>query len=65
MFSRRFRMPKELFLKIVGDIEMNYEWFQTKYDARGHQSFMAFQKCTSAIRQLAYGNCPDSLDDFL
>ena len=58
-------MPKELFLRIVGDLEMNYSYFQTSYDARGRQSFTSLQRCTSAIRQLAYGDVPDSLDEYL
>ena len=58
-FRDRFRLPKELFLKIVGDIEASEEWFQERYDARGKPSFTPIQKCTSAIRQLATGNPPD------
>ena len=29
------------------------------------KSFTALQKCTSAIRQLAYGNTADALDEYL
>ncbi|KAD7117376.1 hypothetical protein E3N88_04644 [Mikania micrantha] len=65
LFERRFRMPSDLFLRIVGDIEMNYQYFQTTFDARGHQSFTALQKYASAIRQLAYGGAPDALDEYL
>ncbi|KAL8205309.1 hypothetical protein R6Q57_008860 [Mikania cordata] len=32
LFERRFRMPRDLFLRIVGDIEMNYQYFQTTHD---------------------------------
>lgn len=64
-FRTRFRLPKELFMKIVDDIEARFEWFQEGYDARGKRSFVAIQKCTSAIRQLAYGNPPDSYDEYL
>ncbi|MFS7993834.1 hypothetical protein Hanom_Chr12g01098751 [Helianthus anomalus] len=39
-FRDRFCLPKELFLKIVGDIEASEEWFQERYDARGKPSFM-------------------------
>ncbi|KAK1425747.1 hypothetical protein QVD17_21102 [Tagetes erecta] len=64
-FRTRFRLPKELFMKIVDDIEARFEWFQEGYDARGKRSFAAIQKCTSAIRQLEYGNPPDSYDEYL
>ncbi|KAJ0832132.1 putative protein kinase RLK-Pelle-WAK family [Helianthus annuus] len=64
-FRDRFRLPKELFLKIVGDIEASEEWFQEGYDARGKPSFTPIQKCTSAIRQLATGNAPDQYDEYL
>ncbi|KAJ0907719.1 hypothetical protein HanRHA438_Chr07g0302381 [Helianthus annuus] len=64
-FRDRFRLPKELFLKIVGDIEASEGWFQEGYDARGKPSFTPIQKCTSAIRQLATGNLPDQYDEYL
>ncbi|MFS8013957.1 putative harbinger transposase-derived protein [Helianthus anomalus] len=64
-FRDRFRLPKELFLKIVGDIEASEGWFQEGYDARGKPSFTPIQKCTSAIRQLATGNPPDQYDEYL
>ncbi|XP_071687918.1 uncharacterized protein [Rutidosis leptorrhynchoides] len=34
-------------------------------DAIGRQSFTTLQKCTSSIRQLAYGLSPDALDEYL
>ncbi|KAJ0912905.1 putative harbinger transposase-derived protein [Helianthus annuus] len=64
-FRDRFRLPKELFLKIVGDIEASEGWFQEGYDARGKPSFTPIQKCTSVIRQLATGNPPDQYDEYL
>ncbi|PWA72925.1 harbinger transposase-derived protein [Artemisia annua] len=35
VFRDRFRMNKSLFLRIVGDVEANFEWFQEGQDARG------------------------------
>ncbi|XP_022041250.1 uncharacterized protein LOC110943826 [Helianthus annuus] len=32
---------------------------------RGQRGFTTLQKCTSAIRQLAYGYAPDALDEYL
>ena len=65
VFRERFRMNRSLFVKIVGDIEANFEWFQEGEDARGRRSFTALQKCTSVIRQLATGGPPDRYDDYL
>nr|XP_043638500.1 uncharacterized protein LOC122609530 [Erigeron canadensis] len=64
-FRQRFRMSRRLFLKIATDLESNFEYFQRKFDARGKLGFSAYQRCTSAIRQLAYGSNPDNLDDYL
>ena len=64
-FRERFRMSQSLYLRIVGEIEAQIEWFQPGYDALGKKSFTALQKCTSAIRQLATGEPPDRFDDYL
>jgi hypothetical protein len=58
-------MSKTLFLKIVGDIEAQFEWFQASQDARGKNSFTPLQKCTSAIWQHATGEPHDRFDDYL
>ncbi|GJX13427.1 putative nuclease HARBI1, partial [Tanacetum coccineum] len=36
-----------------------------RYDCTGQRSISALMKCTSAIRQMAYGAVPDSLDEYL
>lgn len=64
-FRRRFRMSKRLVLKISGDLETEYTYFQQRYDGAGKLGFTALQKCTSAIRQLAYGVTTDLLDEYL
>ncbi|XP_035845964.1 uncharacterized protein LOC110944152 [Helianthus annuus] len=38
-FRRRFRMSKRLFLRIVNDLEANYDYFKQKPDARGALGF--------------------------
>ncbi|XP_035845838.1 uncharacterized protein LOC118492142 [Helianthus annuus] len=58
-FRDQFHLPKDLFLKIVGDIEATEEWFQERYDGWGKQSFMPIQKCTSTIGQLVTGSNND------
>nr|XP_043639695.1 uncharacterized protein LOC122610807 [Erigeron canadensis] len=64
-FRHRFRMSKRLFLKIVGDIEAKFSYFQEGYDARGKKSCTALQKCTSAIKQLSTGELSDAYDEYL
>ncbi|KAJ9543663.1 hypothetical protein OSB04_023370 [Centaurea solstitialis] len=64
-FKRRFRMTRRLFLRIVNDLEREIEYFKQHWDARGVKGFSALQKCTSAIRQLAYGSASDASDEYL
>nr|XP_043639066.1 uncharacterized protein LOC122610137 [Erigeron canadensis] len=65
LFRRRFRMSTNLFERIVGDLEARYPYFQTRYDRAGRRGFAGVQKCTSAIRQLAYNVNSDFLDEYL
>lgn len=73
MFRRRFRMSKSLFIRIcqgiinysVAPVPACFTYFHQKRDATGLLGFNVFQKCTSAIRQLAYSTTPDALDEYL
>ncbi|KAD7117580.1 hypothetical protein E3N88_04848 [Mikania micrantha] len=65
LFKRRFRMQRPLFERIVNDLEVADTYFQLRWDARGRRGFTPLQKCTSAIRQLAYGSTADLMDDYL
>nr|XP_043633098.1 uncharacterized protein LOC122604276 [Erigeron canadensis] len=65
LFRKKFRMTKPLFMRIVGDLEARYPYFQTRYDRAGRRGFAGVQKCTSAIRQLAYSMNSDFLDEYL
>nr|XP_043625650.1 uncharacterized protein LOC122597081 [Erigeron canadensis] len=70
-------MRKELFMRIANDIASFspvgdepvphhfVEFRNQRVDARGKLGFSTIQKCTSAIRQLEYGNVADSLDEYL
>nr|XP_043638735.1 uncharacterized protein LOC122609823 [Erigeron canadensis] len=70
-------MRKELFMHIANDIasfspvgdehvlHLIVEFRNQCVDAWGKLGFSTIQKCTSAIRQLAYGNVADSLDEYL
>ncbi|XP_021975526.1 uncharacterized protein LOC110870654 [Helianthus annuus] len=65
MFRHRFRMSRRLFLRIANDLA-NYDLFFTlRWDATGKRGFTTLQKCTSAIRQLAYSTSSDMWDEYL
>ncbi|XP_023732573.2 uncharacterized protein LOC111880387 [Lactuca sativa] len=42
-----------------------YEFFQMRYDARGKRGFTGLQKCVAAIKLMAMGESPDSVDDYM
>ncbi|XP_071686551.1 protein ALP1-like [Rutidosis leptorrhynchoides] len=66
-------MSKDLFLRIINDIlaydvqplPRHFEFFKPKIDALGQRSFSTRRKCTSALRQLAYGTAADMFDEYL
>ncbi|XP_076910445.1 uncharacterized protein LOC143568093 [Bidens hawaiensis] len=64
-FRRRFRMSRQLFLRILGDLESVYAFFQQRADARGKPGYSTMQKCTAAIRQLEYGTASDAMEEYL
>ncbi|GJY63644.1 ALP1-like protein [Tanacetum coccineum] len=64
-FRERFRMSRRLFAKIVREVIDASHFFQQRDDCARHCGISALMKCTSVIRQLAYGCVPDSLDEYL
>ncbi|XP_051229440.1 uncharacterized protein [Lolium perenne] len=64
-FWPRFRMNKDMFLKIVHDVTEYDTYFTAKKDCTGLWGFTSIQKCTVAIRCLAYGAPPDTANDYL
>ncbi|GJZ33963.1 putative nuclease HARBI1 [Tanacetum coccineum] len=66
-------MSQKLCLDIVKGIEScevdplpkHFHFFTHRPDATGQMSLSVIMKCTSAIRQLAYGNTPDAFDEYL
>ncbi|GJW63483.1 retrotransposon protein, putative, ty1-copia subclass [Tanacetum coccineum] len=70
-FKRRYRMSSTLFAQIVNvitgyddqPIPEYFHFFRKGHDATSRGSISAILKCTSAIRQLAYGTTPDAFDD--
>ncbi|XP_047961609.1 uncharacterized protein LOC125206394 [Salvia hispanica] len=65
VFRRRFRMRRSLFLRIVNALSARYPEFQLQRDATGKLGLSPLQKCTVAIRQLAYGGSADMFDEYL
>ncbi|GJZ02640.1 ALP1-like protein [Tanacetum coccineum] len=64
-FRERFRMSRRLFTKIVREVTDAFRFFQQRDDCVGHHGISTLMKCTFAIRHLAYGCVPDSLDEYL
>ena len=58
-------MNKSLFMRIVHRLSNEVEYFRQKKDALGRLSLSALQKCTAAIRVLAYGSAADAVDEYL
>ncbi|XP_013720746.1 uncharacterized protein LOC106424527 [Brassica napus] len=65
LFRRRFRMNKEIFMRIVDRLSENISFFQQKRDAIGRLGLSPLQKCTAALRMLAYGCAADAVDEYL
>ncbi|XP_028060623.1 uncharacterized protein LOC114264227 [Camellia sinensis] len=64
-FWRRFRMRRDLYLRILHAIEAYDTYFVQKKDATHILGLSPLQKMTSAIRMLAYGVAVDTVDDYV
>jgi hypothetical protein len=64
-FLWRFRMKKDLFMKIVQGVREYDDYFKYKKDCTGKWGFTSVQKCTAALRCIAYGSPPDTSVDYL
>uniref|UniRef100_A0A0D3B677 DDE Tnp4 domain-containing protein n=1 Tax=Brassica oleracea var. oleracea TaxID=109376 RepID=A0A0D3B677_BRAOL len=60
LFRGRFRMNKAVFMRIVDRLSENFPFFQQRRDA-----LSPLQKCTAAVRMLAYGCAADAVDEYL
>ncbi|XP_047942805.1 uncharacterized protein LOC125189585 [Salvia hispanica] len=65
IFRRRFRMSQPLFTHIATTLADRYDCFNLRSDCTGRIGLSTFQKCTSAIRQLAYAGPVDMFDEYL
>ncbi|XP_021751352.1 uncharacterized protein LOC110717020 [Chenopodium quinoa] len=64
-FRQRFRMRKPLFMKIVNQLSETDRFFKQHPDFSMRLGASAIQKCTAAIRMLAYGCAADQVDEYL
>lgn len=62
-FRRRFRMRRHLFLRIVQALGVWSPYFRLRRDAFGKVGLSPLQKCTAAMRMLAYGTPADLMDE--
>jgi len=58
-------MNKPLFLRIVHALSDWSPYITQRPDATGRNGLSPLQKCTAAIRMLAYGTSADQLDEVL
>ncbi|XP_048623828.1 putative nuclease HARBI1 isoform X1 [Brassica napus] len=58
-------MNKSLFMRIVDRLSNEVQYFQQTHDGLGRISLSPIQKCTAAIRVLAYGSAADTVDEYL
>lgn len=65
MFSRRFRLSRQSFIDICNKLEQTNRYFQQRKDCTGLLGFNKYQKCTAAMRMIAYGVSGDAVDDYL
>ncbi|KAL6843209.1 hypothetical protein ACP4OV_026922 [Aristida adscensionis] len=65
IFRRRFRMRRPVFVRIVNALGVWSPYFTQRVDCTGRLGLSPLQKCTAAIRMLAYGTAADMLDEYL
>ncbi|XP_047335703.1 uncharacterized protein LOC124939257 [Impatiens glandulifera] len=65
MFRRRFRMSRELFMRIHSRVEAHEPYFQQKRNSAGKLGLSSLQKITVALRILCYGVAADFMDEYI
>ncbi|XP_024006841.1 uncharacterized protein LOC112083379 [Eutrema salsugineum] len=58
-------MNKPLFMRIVDRLSEEVPYFQQRRNAAGRLGLSALQKCTAAIRMMAYGCAAVAVDEYL
>jgi hypothetical protein len=64
-FWRRFRMSRNFFGQIIEVVRLHDLYFRCKLDATGKFGFSYYQKCSAAIRMLAYGVAGGLVDEYM
>ncbi|XP_075483795.1 uncharacterized protein LOC142523949 [Primulina tabacum] len=65
MFRRRFRMSRNLFLRIVDEVKNHDIYFTQRSDSVGRLGLSTIQKTTAALRILAYALPADATDEYI
>ncbi|XP_019157751.1 PREDICTED: uncharacterized protein LOC109154407 [Ipomoea nil] len=65
MFRRRFRMSRNLFLRIANAVKDHDNYFVQRRDRIGRLGLSTLQKVTAAFRILAYGVPADGTDEYI
>ncbi|XP_021317689.1 uncharacterized protein LOC8155651 [Sorghum bicolor] len=65
LFHRRFRMSKDLFLRIMNAVQVHDDYFVQKRNCAGVLGLSCFQKVTAALRMLTYGVSADAIDEYI
>src|SRR5690348_11304398 len=64
LFRRRFRMSKNLFLRVFETVTSKTPFLQQRADGLCKPGPSPLQKVTAAIRMLAYGVAADAVDEY-
>jgi hypothetical protein len=64
-FWRRYWISRKLFLTILNGVRAHDDYFTAGPDAIGKLGFTSYQKCSAAIRMLAYRVAGDLIDEYL
>jgi len=65
MFHRRFWMRRPLFVHLVEALGEWSPYFTQRRDVLNNLGLSPYQKCTAALRMLAYGCPADSIDEYM
>ncbi|XP_042426015.1 uncharacterized protein LOC122013865 [Zingiber officinale] len=65
IFRRRFQMNRDIFLRILNNVENHESYFVQRRNAVGTLGLSSLQKVTAALRILAYGVGADLMDEYV
>lgn len=65
VFDRRFPISRAIFTDKCDTLQSKVDFFKTRKDLIRKVGLHVFQKCTSAMRQLAYGTCSNAIKDYV